>query len=369
MNKRVIIAVTNDLSGDKRINKVAESLLKFGFKPVVIGRKLKNSLPVNFNYPHKRFKLLFTKGVLFYAEYNLRLFIYLIFCKADIFLSNDLDSLPASYFASKIRRKKLVYDSHEYFTEVPELQNRPKVQNIWLKIEKFILPKIKYSYTVCQSVADIYNKKYGINMQVVRNIPECTQKLPQKKHPIFNDINHKKIILYQGAVNIGRGLKHIINAMQYIDNQTLIIIGDGDILQELKTTVKQKRLESKVIFTGKIPFSELYKYTRHADIGISIEENIGLNYYYALPNKLFDYIRAGVPVLASELPEIKQIVAGYNIGSFIKNHEPKHIAEKIKQMSDNPEQIKIWKQNLKKASEELCWENEEIIIKNLFSKL
>jgi len=364
--KRIIISVTNDLLTDKRVNKVAGTLIKFGFDVLLVGRKLPGSLPVNFSFKTHRFKLLFNKGVMFYASYNMRLFFFLLFAKADIFLSNDLDTLPANFLASKFRKKKLVYDSHEYFTEVPELVNRPKIKHIWEKVEKFILPKIEYSYTVCRSIAEIYSNKYNIEMKVVRNIPECELFLKDIK-PVFPDATkNKKIILYQGTVNIGRGIEHIIEAMQFVENAVFVIIGDGDIKKLLEEKVKELQLSDKVFFLGKIPFEILHAYTKKADIGISLEENIGLNYYYALPNKLFDYIRANVPVLASKLPEIENIVKTYDIGCFIENHSPEHIAEKINFMLNNEDKIQDWKRNIKKASAELCWEDEEQVLREIF---
>ncbi len=371
MNKKqkIIISVTNDLVADNRVHKVASSLIKFGFEVVLVGRVLKGSLPLNRNYKTKRFKLLFNKGAMFYACYNIRLFLFLLFVNADIFLSNDLDSLTANFLVSKIRKKKLVYDSHEYFTEVPELVNRPKIKHIWESIEKAILPKIKYSYTVCSSISGIYNKKYNVDMKVVRNIPNCELSYKKVKHELSLKTKNKNIILYQGAINIGRGIEQVIKAMQFIDNAIFLVIGDGDIASEMYKLIEKLNLDDKVIFLGKIPFHYLYNYTKIADIGISLEENIGLNYYYALPNKLFDYIRANIPILASHLPEIENIVKTYDIGCFIENHNPKHIAEKINFMLNSPGKIQIWKENLKKASLELCWENEEKVLKDIFLNL
>ena len=366
--KKIIISVTNDLVADNRVHKVANSLMKFGFDVLLVGRKLQGSLPVNRDYTTKRFILLFKKGAMFYACHNIRLFFFLIFRKADVFLANDLDTLPANYYASKFRNKKLVYDSHEYYTEVPELVNRPKVKLIWEKIEKQILPKVNYSYTVCESIADIYNKKYGINMQVVRNIPVCNIEYEDNFPTLLKELKNKKIILYQGAVNIGRGIEQVIRAMQFLENAVFVIIGDGDIKVEMERLVEILKLKDKVLFAGKIPFNELNSYTKNADIGISLEENIGLNYYYALPNKLFDYIKANVPVLVSKLPEIERIVNKYDIGEFIENHTAEHIAEKINIMLKSPEKISFWKENLKKASADLCWENEEQVLKSIFTE-
>ena len=256
--------------------------------------------------------------------------------------------------ASKIKNKKLVYDSHEYFTEVPELQNKNLIKKIWINIEKFILPKIKYSYTVCDSIASIYNKKYGVKMQTVRNIPEqnTNENISSRTKKIIH--SDKKIIIYQGALNIGRGIENMIEAMKYIKNAVFVIIGSGDIEKKLQDKTKKLGLNKKVIFVGQVPFSELHDYTVQADIGISIEKNIGLNYYYSLPNKLFDYINANIPVLVSELPETKKIVEKYQIGELINSHNPKHIAEKINSILNSPEKIYFYKKNLKKASKELC---------------
>ena len=367
--KKIIISVTNDLIADNRVSKTVNSLIKFGFEVLLVGRKLPGSLPIKRNYPVKRFRLLFNKGAMFYACYNIRLFFFLLFKKADIFLSNDLDTLPANFLVSEIRNKKLVYDSHEYYTEVPELVNRPKIKRIWESIEKSILPKIKYSYTVCNSIADIYNKKYAVDMKVVRNISECELLMNAHKVRLPEIVNDKKIILYQGSVNTGRGTEYVIEAMQYVGNAVFIIIGDGDIKEKLQQKVSDLKLEQKVLFIGKLPLDKLYVYTKVADIGISLEENIGLNYYYALPNKLFDYIRAQVPVLVSHLPEIENIVKTYDIGCFIENHNPEHIAEKINYMLNSPEEYQKWKKNLKKASAELCWEDEEQVLKEIFIPL
>ena len=137
-HKKVIISVTNDLVSDQRVHKVATSLMKFNYDVLLVGRKLIESLPVNRYYKTKRMRLIFRRSALFYAAYNFRLFCLLLFRKVDILLSNDLDTLPANYMISKLRNKTLIYDSHEYFTEVPELISRPRTRSFWLKLEKFM---------------------------------------------------------------------------------------------------------------------------------------------------------------------------------------------------------------------------------------
>ena len=360
-NKKIIVSVTNDLVADNRVHKVCTSLTNMGFDVLLLGRKLPSSLSLdNRDYQIKRFNLIFKTGALFYAEYNFRLFLFLLFAKFNVLLANDLDSLTANFTASKIKNKPLVYDSHEYFTEVPELINRPRTQRIWEWLERKMVPKIKYAYTVCNSIANIYEEKYGTPFKVVRNIPNAI------KTPITKDDNSTKIILYQGAINIGRGLKQAILSMKFIDDAKLIIAGDGDIKLQLENLVEKENLKDKVEFAGRLPIDKLVKLTPQADLGLSIEEDLGLNYRFALPNKLFDYIQAQVPVLITNLPEMTEIVNQYKIGGITSTLEPKLLAEKINNALFNAKKREIWQENLKVAAKELIWEKEEKVLEEVF---
>jgi glycosyltransferase involved in cell wall biosynthesis len=361
-NKKIIVSVTSDLTSDNRVHKTCSTLHNMGFDVLLVGRELPKSVTVGpRTYPVKRFRLLFHKGLLFYAAYNARLFLFLLFSKSDILLANDLDTLPANFLVSKIKNKPLVYDSHEYFTEVPELIDRPRVKKFWEWIEKKTVPKVNYALTVCDSIADIYKVKYGTIFKVVRNIPVSSKDIVLNKY-----VNPVKIILYQGAVNIGRGLEQAILAMKYIENAKLVIAGDGDIKTDLEKLIEKENLKNKVEFTGRLPIDELSKITPMADLGLSIEEDLGLNYRFALPNKLFDYIHAGVPVLITQLPEMEAIVNKYQIGEITESLAPKHLSGKIIDALNNSEKRKAWKTNLALAASELTWENEEKTIKEIF---
>ena len=361
--KQIIVSVTNDLVADNRVHKVCTSLEEMGFNVLLVGRKLKNSQPLSRSYQTHRMRLLFKKGACFYAEYNFRLFLFLLFRKADVLLANDLDALTANYLASKIKSTELVYDSHEYFTEVPELIGRPRVKRIWEWLESKILPNLKHCYTVCDSIAAVYKEKYGVKFQVVRNIPVGHPTFPETKNE-----KPEKTILYQGAVNIGRGLEHAIKALHFIDGAQLVIAGDGDIKEQLEELASTEKLENKVRFTGRLSIEELAKLTPTADLGLSIEEDLGLNYRFALPNKLFDYIRSGVPVLISDLPEMKAIVEKYNIGAISNSDDPKELADAINEALNNSVKRKTWKTNLVQASKELTWENEAEVLKGIFAE-
>ncbi len=365
MKKNVIISVTNDLATDQRVHKNALTLFQNGYNVTLVGRKLKNSPNISRPYKTIRFSLFFNHKIFFYAEYNLRLFFFLVFSTASIFLSNDTDTLLANFLASKIRGKKLVFDAHEMFPETPEVSHRPVVKNIWTKIEDLIFPNLKYCYTVCNSIADIYNKKYNISMQVVRNIPK-SNKISANKN-IFP--TNKKVIFYQGAVNIGRGIEQIIEAMPYIDDAVFYIAGDGDILESIRKLVDKKQLHEKVFFLGRIPLEKLREYTVSSNLGVCLLENMGKNYYYSLPNRIFDFIHAEVPILATNFPEIRKIVDSYKIGSLIDNYDPIFLADTIRKTiaywENNPEKELLFE----KAKQDLCWEKESIVLTEIFKRI
>jgi len=360
MQKIAIVCVTNDLVTDQRVHKTCLTLQKCGFFTIEVGRMLPESLPLQRPYVTKRFKLCFRKGPQFYAEYNIRLFFYLLFAKVDLIFANDLDTLPAAFLAAKIRRKKIIYDTHEYFTETPELVHRPKVQAIWQKIENFIFPKLQVIITVNDSIAELYKKKYNKNLQVVRNIPPTYIPPRLKTRKELDLPENKHILILQGTgINKDRGAEEVLTAMQYLQNCILLIIGSGDVLPALQKMTKELKLENKVIFKTKMPFEELRQYTCNSDLGLAIDKDTNLNYHFSLPNKLFDYIHAGIPVLASDLPELKKIINRYDIGYFLQNHDPKNIAATIEYIFENAERYKTVKSNTEKAREQLCWENEE----------
>ena len=360
---KIIVSVINDLSTDQRVDKICNTLLELNFDVLLVGRVLPYSKKIDRTYQTKRFKLWFNKGPLFYANYNIRLFLFLLFTKSDVLWSNDLDTLWANYNISKWKNKKLIFDSHEYFTEVPELINRPKVQQFWKRIERNILPNLKHVITVSQSIANLYEKEYNIKVQLLRNVPT----LKKQKIAVKNiKSDGKKIIIYQGAINMNRGIEQMVEAMQEINNAILYILGKGDISNQIEALILKLNLSAKVKMLGAIPLEKLHKYTQQADLGLSLEEDKGLNYRFALPNKLFDYIHAGIPVLVANLPEMKNLVLHYQIGEVIKNHNPKHIAEKINSMFQNDTQMQTWRDNTKKAALELNWEKEKHVIEHLF---
>lgn len=369
--RRAIVSVTNDLFTDQRVNKVCCLLVEQGYDVMLIGRKKKSSQPLlQRTYKMKRMRLLFEKGPLFYTSYNFRLFLYLIFHRANLLVSNDLDTLLANFLAFKFKRRcRLVYDSHELFTEVPELTDRPKIQKIWLRIEAWIFPKLETIYTVNKSIADIYSEKYGNNISVVRNISPVWHPDKLKTKMELGIPENVPLLILQGAgINIQRGAEEAVEAMRNI-NAVLMIVGDGDVVTELREYVTGNHLSEKVLFYGKKPYNEMMNYTYHADIGLTLDKPQSKNYEFSLPNKVFDYIHAGTPIIATNIKEVTAIINKYGIGEIVDPLTVENLTAKINGLLSSNDKLESYKNACFRAGMIENWENEVRVLKQIYPKV
>jgi glycosyltransferase involved in cell wall biosynthesis len=360
---KVYFIVNNDLNYDQRMARICDSLSKENFDIHIVGRKKKNSKPLtNFNnYSTYHIQCIFNKGKISYLEFNLRLFIFLLFKKFDVISVVDLDTMIAGYFSHKIKPKsKLVFDAHELFTELPELENRPKTKYIWEKIEHYFLPKIKNGYTVNQSLSEYYNTKYNIKLDVIYNVPKISQvEKCEKKSPF---------ILYQGAVNKGRGLKELISAIQHT-HYKLVIAGEGDEYDSLKKFTQKLNISDKIEFTSYLVPEKLTALTQSAFIGVNLLENSSKNYYYSLANKFFDYIHAEIPQITMNFPEYKKFHNEKNVAILIDNLDETTILHAIEKLYKNEELYKEIKENCQLLKQKYHWENESKKLIQFYQKL
>jgi glycosyltransferase involved in cell wall biosynthesis len=348
---------------------MCSSLEAEGYQVHLVGRKLKDSLPLDRTYATHRMSLIFNKGALFFGEYNFRLFWYLLFKKMDVLHSNDLDTLLANFLVSKIKRKHIIYDSHEYYTGVPEIQNRKFVKGVWTSIEKWIFPKLKHTFTVNDSIAVLFEKDYGKRPLVIRNIPNQNLHLTDVTRKELGLPENKRILILQGAgINIDRGAEEMLEAMTHLENYLLVIVGSGDVITKLTARAAKVDLIDKVILKGKLPYNEMMKYTQVADAGLTLDKDTNINYKFSLPNKVFDYIRAQTPVISSKIIEIEKIINKYQVGTIISSHEPLIMAETIEKYLNAVDQIDL-KNKLHFASEQLSWENEVIKMLETYKSL
>ncbi|MBP7101984.1 MAG: glycosyltransferase [Bacteroidales bacterium] len=371
MKKKVILSVTNDLFTDPRVDKTCRSLLSLDFEVLLLGRRYNNSPFLEpREYQTKRFFLIFRKGPFFYAEYNLRLFFFLLFQNFDVLVANDLDTLLPNFLISKWRKKHLVYDSHEYFCGILEIKDRPIVRKIWLSIEKLCFPKLKNVITVSQSIANQYENEYGVKVHVVRNIPLSTKPpIIQSRSRLALPENKIIVILQGNAIHRDRGGEEMIEAMQFLDNVCLLIVGSGDVIPLLKERTNELQLSEKVKFVGRVPADVLFNFTCLADIGIAFDKDVSMNHHFSLPNKIFDYIKAEIPYLCTNLPERKYITEKYKVGVVLENINPETIAHTIQTLISDASYYQQLKENCRKAALELTWENEEKVLKAVYLNL
>lgn len=348
--KRLLFTVTNDLNYDQRMIRICSTLQDNGYDVLLVGRKLKISLPLSSkNYKQKRLSCFFEAGKLFYLEYNIRLFFFLLIQRMDLVCSIDLDTILPCYFISVLRRKKRVYDAHELFCEMKEVVTRPSIYKFWKRVERFAVPKFTYGYTVNHPIREIFEKNYHVNYAVIMNVPFL--------HDLLN-VEKEHFIIYQGAVNQGRSFETLIPAFQWIDCP-LSIYGDGNYLRECQKLIEQYSLQNKIVLKGKLLPQQLRSITPKALIGITLFENNGLNNYYSLGNRFFDYIQAGIPQVCVNYPAYKKINEEFEVAILIDDLTPLSIAEAVNSLLTNKQLHKKLSSNCLAARQVYNWQNEK----------
>ncbi|SDB85265.1 glycosyltransferase [Williamwhitmania taraxaci] len=352
---RVVILVTNDIEADQRVAKVAGSMAVLGYDISIVG-VMRSYSSRSFRMTHKlvRFHLLFQRGPLFYLSFNIRAFFHLLFHSYAVVVACDTDTLLAARLAKLVKGFKLVFDAHELFPDVPELvgDDHRLTRAIWKMVERSCIPGVDTAITVSEGVAKEYARRYGKSFSVVRNVPLSISGFNANQ-------SNQNVIIYQGAINTGRGLELLCEAMHFLPEAELWIVGTGYLDNTIARLVQPLVDSGQIKLLGRIAPEILRGITTQASVGVSLEEDLGLSYRYCLPNKLFDYIFAGIPVLVSDLPEMRKLVEGYSIGVVLMERTPQALANTIRGMLSDLSRRKQWQQNLAIAAIELCWEKEQ----------
>lgn len=359
--KIIYFTVTNDLTYDQRMIRICGSLARAGYQVHLIGRKKVTSIPLREAlFQQKRLFCFFTKGKFFYLEYNFRLFCFLFFKKYDALCAIDLDTIGPLFLLHRLRRKPLVYDAHEYFTEVPEVVDRPFTKSIWEYLAKRTIPKLQHCYTVGPQLARIFSERYGTDFQVVRNVPLRHRKKEVHYPSIPNIEPGDQILLYQGALNVGRGLECCLEAMTLLpDHIKLWLLGEGDLSKGLRAQAKALKLEDRVHFLGFRPPIELPAITQKAHLGLNLLENKGLSYYYSLANKCFDYIQADLPAIHMDFPEYRALSLQYPAFLLLPNLDAALLATTIQDILSDNQAYQAMQEACGAAAQVWNWEIEE----------
>jgi glycosyltransferase involved in cell wall biosynthesis len=366
--KKIVITFLGNAYHDSRVVNLIDSLKQENFQVKTI----------SFDWKTKDFKTQTgdtsiikldksNSSLSFYFNFFFSLIKYLLKHKAEIYFAEDIYTLPVVYFFAKLNKAKVFYNSREIYAHLAGLRNKGVIQSIIARVERTFIHKVNEVLVTGEMDADYLKEAYGLNnLVVVRNLPKYKQEI--KTFDLREKLGiagNEKIILYQGVILEGRGILFLIKILDKIKNVHFVIVGDGEFRKEFEKFANESIVKNRVHFIGAVNHEELLAYTANADIGISLIENISISYYYALPNKLFEYIMASVPILTSKLPQMEKVVSEYKVGKCVDMTNKDEVVQTLNEMLNDDEGLKKYSSNCKIASKELNWEIEFEKIKYL----
>lgn len=376
---RVLLSVINDVHTDNRIHRTATVFKERGYEVEVVGRTWPNPQPVDRPYSVHRFSCRRHRGAWFYLEYQIRLFRYLLKKEVDVYLANDLDTLLPMAIVSFLRKKPLIYDSHEYFCGVPELARRPGVRAVWHAVERFCMPLVTDAVTVSPPIARAYFEEYGIPFSVVRNVPMGTPG-NEPIEPLNSNLAGAQadasdatgphasfgrpdlpVVLLQGAgINVDRGAEEAVLALREVPDAQLWIVGSGDVLPELRRLVAQHQLQDRVFFHDRVPAQQLKGFTRRATVGLSLDKPSNPNYRWSLPNKVFDAFHSQLPQVVSPVEEVARLIRTHEAGWVVEEVTPTAIAAVLRRVLRDDAALARAREGARKAALRYQWSVESL---------
>ncbi|MFJ4443739.1 glycosyltransferase family 4 protein [Pseudomonas sp. NPDC089422] len=290
---------------------------------------------------------------------------------ADVVVAHDLPMLAVGRALAEEFNAALVYDSHELFSEQ---EFTPGEQRSWADIERRHVRSCKRVITVNPSIAHELESRYAISEVAVIHNAERICPLGARSwylHERFAIPRDHFVLLFQGGFSAGRNLEELVQAMAYVSDPRihLVFLGEGQLSERLQRLTTKKRVGSRVHFHPAVPQAQLLEVTTAADAGVIPYQAICLNNYYCTPNKLFEFISAGLPILASDLPELRRLVAGNAIGRVESLDTPEKMASAITAMFQNADQLQAWRDNLLTVRETLSWQREGERLKQIYEEL
>ncbi|QJX49014.1 glycosyltransferase [Hymenobacter taeanensis] len=367
MPPRLVFTVTTDLNYDQRMQRICGSLARAGYEVLLVGREWPGSAPLTAQpYQQHRLRCWRRRGKLFYFEFTLRLLAYLFTQRAAAWCAIDLDTALPMWARARLSNTPFVYDAHELFTEVPEVVDRPAVQWVWRQVERFIVPRAHLAYTVGPALAQLFKQRYGRPFAVIRNISRLQESAETRAES-------EGYVLYQGALNAGRGLEILLAAMSQVRGR-LVICGEGDLSGPLRAQAAALGLvqSGQVEFRGYMLPADLREVTRRAAVGVLLLENQGLSYYYSLANKFFDYLHAGVPQVVVDFPEYRALNEAYDVAELVAAPlTPEAVAAALNRLLPGGDQARVRQltANGIRARQELSWQHEETRLIALYAAL
>ncbi len=378
--KKIIFAVTNDLVFDQRMQRICSSMAGFGYEVTLVGREMPDSPPLP-EKPYKQVRLpvRFQKGKLFYLAYNYKLYRYLLKQQADALCAIDLDTIVPVYLASRRKKIPRMYDAHEFFTEMIEVKRRRLIHFTWKKVEQCMVPRYMHGYTVGRAIAGDLKNLYGVQYAVIRNVPHYAMP-PEKNGPlpalvenILSDFNRQcpepyPFIFYQGAINEGRALLPMLEAMKTV-NARMLMAGSGNMEAEVREFISSNHLGNKVFLCGNVPPGDLKYLTALCYAGITLYDSFSKNQYYSLGNKFFDYIMARKPQVCVNYPEYEAILKQFPVAIPIPDTRSQTIAAALNNLLQDVVLYKNLQSACQAGAISLNWEIEAEKLQESWEKI
>jgi glycosyltransferase involved in cell wall biosynthesis len=307
-------------------------------------------------------------SIFFYLKFIWHIKLKLITINASIIFAEDIYTLPFVVIFGKLKRAKIYYDSRELFGHLAGLKEKKFKQSFWKWVEKFFIKKADQIMVTGAMDGEFLKKEYGVKYIILlRNLPRYYKpSLNLDLHSNLHIDKSRKIILYQGVLLKGRGIEKVFAVLKELSDHVFVIAGGDEYEEYYQNLAEKMNLTDQVFFLGKLTQEDLPQVTASVDIGVSLIENLSTSYYYALPNKLFEYIMAEVPVIVSNLPQMKEVVEKYDVGFAVDINNKDELITAIKKLSEDSELYESKKQNCRIASQELNWEKEIVNVLKTF---
>jgi glycosyltransferase involved in cell wall biosynthesis len=373
MNRRILFLTIDPVQHRRRVLNEIHTARQAGLDVSVIsGADARKEFDdAVFSFPVERIKLPVNSGPLRFILFNLLVFFKILFRSYELIHFRGIVVIPSVLLRQLFRKSILIYDAHEYYAGHTLFENHPLRRAFWLNMERWIIPCLNTAITVSEPLADLFKQRYSRlrRIEVIRSLP--SMQIMEKPGGVNHLRNNKySLIVFHGYFLPGRALEKMIAALAELKSLScrLALIGEGPLQNSLQNLIVKYGLEETVIFHPMIATKELIPFIAGADLGLVLSEPDCLNSSYALPNKFFEYIMAGVPALTSDIPTLRMYVDKYDIGRAINPENARNIAEAIREMLSDPDQLKVWKTNCISAARELNWENESYRLMKMYQR-
>lgn len=315
-----------------------------------------------------RVVMLFHKPLL-YLDFYWRTYRLIGEADFDVLHAHDLNTLPVAAALARRRGMRLIYDAHELYPEVSTLT--PVERRLWKLVQGPLTRRADRVVTVCESIADELSVRHGVpKPTVLLNCPPRVEladgpNLLREKARLDDSL--EPIVLYQGGFATHRGLPELVEAAGYLNRGIVVLMGWGTLEASLHELVDELELGHRVRIVGPVPQTELLSYTRGADIGVIPYVPVGLNNYYTTPNKLFEYIAAGLPIVGSRIPELRRFLEGYELGLTFEPGSAQDLGHALNYLLENDDAIASMRRNALRASRHLDWQSQEGTLLDIYA--